>query len=71
MTKLFEKNYKKIQKNTKKYKKQTFLTLGPHHPDDDLVSKMFGFYLFKIFSLFFKPRQTLWTFISILVPVSL
>ena len=60
MTKIFE-----------KYKKQTFLTLGHHHPDDDLASKMFGFYLFNIFSLFFKPKQTLWTVISILVPVSL
>ena len=60
MTKIFE-----------EYKKQTFLTLGHHHPDDDLVSRMFGFYLFNIFSLFFKPKQTLWTVISILVPVSL
>ena len=59
MTKIFE-----------KYKRQTFLTFGHHHPDDDLVSRMFGFYLFNIFSLFFKPKQTLWTVISILVPVS-
>ena len=54
----------------KKYRKQTFSTLGHHHPDDDLVSKMFGFYLINIFSLFFKPKQTLWTVISILVSVS-
>ena len=54
----------------KKYRKQTFSTLGHHHPDDDLVLKMFGFYLFNIFSLFFKPKQTLWTVISILVSVS-
>ena len=54
----------------KKYRKQTFSTLGHHHPDDDLVSKMFSFYLFNIFSLFFKPKQTLWTVISILVSVS-
>ena len=59
MTKIFE-----------KYKKQTFLTPGHHHPDNDLVSKMFGFHLFNIISLFFKPKQTLWTVISILVPLS-
>ena len=41
MTKIFE-----------KYKKQTFLTLGHHHPDDDLVLKMFGFYLFNILAYF-------------------
>ena len=69
----------------KKYRKQTFSTLGHHH----LVSKMFGFYLFNILayflnlsklykqfnfillSLFFKPMQTLWRVVSILVPVSL
>ena len=60
----------------KKYRKQTFSTLGHHHPDDDLVSKMFGFYLLNIFnfillSLFFKPMQTLWRVVRILVPVSL
>ena len=36
----------------KKYKKQTFSTLGHHHPDDDLVSKMFGFYQFNILAYF-------------------
>ena len=41
MTKIFE-----------KYKRQTFLTLGHHHPDDDLVSRMFGFYLFNILAYF-------------------
>ena len=41
MTKIFE-----------KYKKQTFLTLGHHHPDDDLVSKMFGFYILNILAYF-------------------
>ena len=54
-----------------KYKKQTFLTQGHHHPDDDLVLKMFGFYLFNILAYFLKPKQTLWKVISILVPVSL
>ena len=60
----------------KKYRKQTFSTLGHHHPHDDLVSKMLGFYLlnicnFILLSLFFKPKQTLWRVVSILVPVSL
>ena len=36
----------------KKYKKQTFSTPGHHHPDDDLVLKMFGFYLFNILAYF-------------------
>ena len=35
----------------KKYRKQTFSTLG-YHPDDDLVSKMFGFYLLNILAYF-------------------
>ena len=51
-------------------KNQTFLTLGHHHPKDDLVSQMFGFY-FSIFQLIFiKPKQTLWTVNSILGSVS-
>ena len=32
-------------KNIKKTKKQAFLTLGHHHPDDDLVWKIFWFLL--------------------------
>ena len=36
----------------KKYKQQTFSTLGHHHPDDDLVSKMFSFYLLNILAYF-------------------
>ena len=43
-----------------KISNQTFSTLGHHHPDDDLVPKMFGFYLFNMLA-HFKPKQTLWT----------
>ena len=39
-------------KYLKKYRKQTFSTLGHHHPDDDVVSKMFSFYLFNILAYF-------------------
>ena len=38
----------------KKYKKQTFSTLGHHHPDDDLVPKTFGFYLLNILAYLFN-----------------
>ena len=41
-----------MAKILKIYKKQTFSTLGHHHPDDDLVLKMFGFYLFNILAYF-------------------
>ena len=47
-------------KYLKSNKNQTFSTLGHHHPDDDLVPKMFGFYLFNMLA-HFKPKQTLWT----------
>ena len=47
-------------KYLKSNKNQTFSTLGHHHPDDDLVSKIFGFYLFNMLA-HFKPKQTLWT----------
>ena len=43
-------------KNIKKTKKQAFLTLGHHHPDDDLVWKIFGFY-FQHFSSFLSLRK--------------
>ena len=44
----------------KSNKNQTYSTLGHHHPDDDQVSQMFGFYLFNMLA-HFKPKQTLWT----------
>ena len=47
-------------KYLKSSKNHTFSTLGHHHPDDDLVSKIFGFYLFNMLA-HFKPKQTLWT----------
>ena len=43
--------------------------LGHHHPDDDHVSQMFGFYLFNMLA-HFKPKQTLWTFNGIPSSVS-
>ena len=36
----------------RKSKNQAFSTLGHHHPDDDLMSKMFGFYFFNILAHF-------------------
>ena len=36
----------------KKYLKPKFLTLGHYHPDDDLVSKIFGLFLFQHVSSF-------------------
>ena len=50
-------------------KNQTFSTLGHHHPDDDQVSQMFGFYLFNMLA-HFKPKQVLWTFNGIPSSVS-
>ena len=44
----------------KSNKNQTFSTPGHHQGDDDLVLKMFGFYLFNMLA-HFKPWQTLWT----------
>ena len=53
----------------KSNKNQTFSTLGHHQGDDDLVLKMFGFYLFNMLA-HFKPKQTLWTVNSILGSLS-